>query len=49
MAAVANGLAGQNGAAQTAETNATSAASSASTQANTAYGLKDFANKTGDN
>jgi Flp pilus assembly pilin Flp len=49
MAAVANGLAGQNGTAQTAETNATSAAGKASTQANTAYGLKDFANKTGDN
>ena len=49
MAAVANGLAGQSGAATGAENDATAQAAKAATQAKTAYGLKDFANKTGDN
>jgi type IV pilus assembly protein PilA len=49
MAAVANGLAGDSGTATTAEGNSKTAANAASTQANTKYGLSDFANKTGDN
>lgn len=48
MAAVANGLAGQNGAAQSAETAATADGASASKQAGTSSGLKDFGNQTGD-
>ncbi|SPE25119.1 conserved exported hypothetical protein [Burkholderiales bacterium] len=47
MAAVANGLAGQSGAATAAEAAATTSGTSASTQARTAYGLNDFANQTG--
>lgn len=49
MAAVANGLAGQGGAAKAAEADATNQAGKASTQAKAAYGLKDFADKTDDN
>jgi Tfp pilus assembly protein PilV len=49
MAAVANGLAGQSATAKASETDATAQAAKAGTQAKTAYGLKDFADKTGDN
>jgi Flp pilus assembly pilin Flp len=47
MSSVANGLAGDSATAKTAEADAKTQANNAATQASTAYGLKNFADKTG--